>query len=696
MRRVLCLLVWAFWTLFAQESVIAQRLNPKEAQELENLWSRAQLNYQIAIEKQSPPTSNNLRAAFDDFSAILSRLPNNANAHFMRSVVAFSMMNYQESFADMQSALRYDARLAQKPLQYTMRSPIEKQNFEGFIALAAKQFVRADSLLANLYQPEMIRERGALYYYRAMAKFGLRKSETGCEDCRIAEELGAAGAEELFARNCSQADVVLDKSFPRNFQFFAREANDSARLSLSGVVRRAGVDSVVVVVYRNGEAVARQSVELTAVSTSSKESAKSSQKQVTKLLGKQWQVPFTVPISIKAECAQYGFVLGLKDKSGVEQTVARRDSLVAGDVFLFGGQSNMVLGDVPPSPKAAFMRTYNRENIASWWQTMAATNGFSGRLGRSGALSGELARRIVEERGIPVCGIYASVNGSSIEQHFPQRKNLPQGIYDNALRMARLSGLAKHIRGIFWYQGESNSGLGYGQKFAALAEAWKSDYPAVEHLYVVQIRPNSCNTLDQNDVREEQRHLGAMFPNLRMIAASGVEGYDGCHFSQAGYASFAGQLYRALAHDSYGVADTTDIVSPNLAKAYFADTTRQTVVLEFTPSSSRIITSVDSLLVDGKAVFIKDAFLCDGRLLENGKSFLDAPNMIASVEASGKNTVRITLQSGIRAERLTYLPDKFYPGTVTVYAGPWLQTPRGMGVLSFFRAPIQPPTVGNK
>jgi hypothetical protein len=177
---------------------------------------------------------------------------------------------------------------------------------------------------------------------------------------------------------------------------------------------------------------------------------------------------------------------------------------------------------------------------------------------------------------------------------------------------------------------------------------------------------------------------------VEVIAANAVQGYDGCHFSQQGYEEFAGQVYRLVERDFYDGKDSINISSPNLRKAFFADTSRQTITLEFLPATSQITASSDSLLVNGVYRSLRDAFLLNGRTSE-GKSLLDAPGWIDRIEANATNTVRIRLRKGVQAERITYIPSKFYPASSAVYNGPWLITKRGVGVLSFYRAVIQAP-----
>lgn len=689
-------IVFSIFTMLSSQSVFAQSSRTPQAQVAEMYWHRAMANLRTAHIQQSDGMGSSYRAAREDYSTVIRLMPQYADAYFMRSMVAFIMADYHNAFEDMQMALQLRTSIRQKRPPSMLRNALESDSFDGMFALAAGQFGKADSLFAQSLYKNNLRQSGALYIYRALAQFGVGKRDAACEDCRKAEMLGEPKAKEVFERYCSTGNVVLDISFPQPFQFFPRDAQDSASVLLSGVVNRSNVDSVFTILFRNGTQVQRVSMPLVympvknVVPAVTKNSTRSS-KTKAKLAAR-----FALSVRLKAECAEYNITLAIRLKNGTDSIVAERDSLVAGDVFLFAGQSNMVLGNVPDSPKEEFLRTYNFDNnnvggLSKWWQTMAFTNTIVSQMSHIGALGGTLAQSILDKQKIPICAIHAAVGGTSIELHLPVRKNPPQGIYNNALHIAKQSGLAKHIRGIVWFQGESNTGLGYADKFTALYSAWKMDYPSVQRVYVVQIRPNSCNDFDNSDIREEQRRLQEILPNVDVLAANAVQGYDGCHFSQQGYEQLAGQVYRLMERDLYGGKDTIDIASPSLRKAFFADTTRRTVVLEFSPTTISITTSSDSLVVKGIGYTLRDAFQIDGRTKEGNKSLLDAHGWIERVETNGTGTVRVRLCEGVQAERISYIPSKFYPATTVIYDGPWLVTKRGVGVLSFFRAGIQAP-----
>lgn len=141
--------------------------------------------------------------------------------------------------------------------------------------------------------------------------------------------------------------------------------------------------------------------------------------------------------------------------------------------------------------------------------------------------------------------------------------NLWQHVY-----RAKKSGLAAHARAMLWYQGESNTISNYAANFRALRQDWLEDYPNLEKLYVVQIRPG-CAAGTHSDLRELQRTFSDTFPDLITYSPMGVIGHDGCHYTAAGYDTIGVQLFRLLARDLLGSTDTIDIGSPNHPNSIF-------------------------------------------------------------------------------------------------------------------------------
>src|SRR5690349_9247159 len=108
---------------------------------------------------------------------------------------------------------------------------------------------------------------------------------------------------------------------PRPLQLYPRDADDSATVPIRGSVSILGYDSIGVEVYRNN--VLRKNVSVRAVYNAG-------------------VAEFAFKPRIRAELAEYSFRVYGKTGTIIE-LLARRDSIVAGDVYLIAGQSNAAL-----------------------------------------------------------------------------------------------------------------------------------------------------------------------------------------------------------------------------------------------------------------------------------------------------------------------------------------------------------------
>jgi hypothetical protein len=188
------------------------------------------------------------------------------------------------------------------------------------------------------------------------------------------------------------------------------------------------------------------------------------------------------------------------------------------------------------------------------------------------------------------------VGGTRIDQHQRSETNPQDGntLYGRLLKRATDARLTDGIRGIFWYQGENDQGAdgptgGYGWEtyrkyFIDLAAAWQQDYPNVQHLYVFQIWPKSCSMGvegSDNRLREVQRRLPEAFSKLSLMSTLGIQPPGECHYPAAGYAAIAKLIAPLVERDFYGKTFAASITPPNLQRAYYADSARLQLTLEF-------------------------------------------------------------------------------------------------------------------
>ena len=99
---------------------------------------------------------------------------------------------------------------------------------------------------------------------------------------------------------------------------------------------------------------------------------------------------------------------------------------------------------------------------------------------------------------MPVCIINGAVGGTRIDQHQanPADHAAPgslYSIYANLYNRVVGAKLTHGIRGVFWHQGESNSGAAaptgdwdyksYQQYFVDMSAAWKQDFPNIQRYH---------------------------------------------------------------------------------------------------------------------------------------------------------------------------------------------------------------------
>jgi sialate O-acetylesterase len=170
---------------------------------------------------------------------------------------------------------------------------------------------------------------------------------------------------------------------------------------------------------------------------------------------------------------------------------ATLENLVVGDVWLCAGQSNMA-GNVRPNKNGRYPEgTITEANYPGFrhkltsdsdpWvaSTPETTNSFK-------QVAFFFGRDVYREALVPIGIVAAAVGGSNVESWLNQEPNELGGNYQKLI--APIVGYG--IRGMVWYQGESNTkdGLKYQPKLTSLIEGWRKawkqgDFP----FYIVQL-----------------------------------------------------------------------------------------------------------------------------------------------------------------------------------------------------------------
>ena len=291
--------------------------------------------------------------------------------------------------------------------------------------------------------------------------------------------------------------------------------------------------------------------------------------------------------------AVYGTTTG-----GVDTVVATVTNLVCGDAYIIEGQSNALAIDSLPADatNSNWIRTYGW-TTATWGN--AVRNGGDFLVGYWGY---DLADYLQSTRNMPICIITGAVGGTRIDQHQPN----PAGhtvagssysIYANLLNRVIGANLTYGIRGIFWHQGENNSGAAaptgdwdyksYRQYFVDMAAAWKQDYPNFQRYIVYQVMPSPCSMGPKGDqLRDVQRTLPSLFSKMHVLDTLGISGYLGCHFTAAGYQGISDRVAPLVDQDFYGAVPGMSVTAPVLQNAYYTSAARTEIALQFDQNMS--------------------------------------------------------------------------------------------------------------
>jgi hypothetical protein len=380
---------------------------------------------------------------------------------------------------------------------------------------------------------------------------------------------------------------------PENNQFYARDDKNQGTLFYNGTLDQAA-DTVFLKLYADG-----------------------------KLLNTDTQIPkpdksYAFTAKLKPGMIKYKVEFGTKSGSS-EKVLDTVNNLICGDAYIIDGQSNAEAtgpnngpDEDPVTPISEWIRSYGNQldgTIKGGWGNAVRThiwgkpNYGDHQIGAWGMV---LATDLVTKYKIPVCFLNGAYGGTPIWHHQRNPENSfdtsgdfyvnPYKIYGGLLTRVTAAKLTHGIRGVFWHQGENDSGSGaptgdwnyksYQQYFIDMSAAWKQDYPNIQYYYVYQVWPLPCSMGPKDDqIREAQRTLPSLFSNLRAMstigAASEHAGRGSCHFDLEGYAKFARFMCPLVEMDNYGLKPSQPVTAPNLKRAWFTTPAKNEIALDF-------------------------------------------------------------------------------------------------------------------
>ncbi len=385
--------------------------------------------------------------------------------------------------------------------------------------------------------------------------------------------------------------------------------------------------------------------------------------------------PFSYSIKLPAGKYHYQFNISFEGPDSFKQKIL---DVLVGDIYIIQGQSNAVAnsynGSIKPKYFDSFLRSFgsstydytNCQNDTTWH--FINGDGYYGP-GRIGQWPTVIGKYLLDSFGIPIAFLNGAVGGTFVSQHQrynPQPDNL-NTIYGRLLYRMQKARITKNVRGILFFQGESDGQQGkvHDSLFRILYADWRKDYPNLQQNYFVQVRGGGCGS-PTAAMLELQRQFEFSLSRLKVISSNGLNGHDGCHYWLTnGYEQLGLELAPLLARDLYNSKRKTNIDPPNIGNIFYNNELHTEIKLS-------MLQPLDSIFVD---VGFEQLFSVTG----------DASVSIISGKVF-KNNVLLTLNKGTCSTLyLTYMGK--------AGSQPWVKNRIQSGLIGFNRVMIQKPKI---
>ena len=299
--------------------------------------------------------------------------------------------------------------------------------------------------------------------------------------------------------------------------------------------------------------------------------------------------------------------LELVDRDGKQIDQRQSGPFFVGDLWLLGGQSNMDgCGPLDSEWLQSPIEGVSYFSLANTWRiaeeplhycyesvypvylTTYAPNSPAGRLpieyrprgtwpnwpakdDVGAGLGLPFGKRILEKTGVPIGLVLCSLGGTTMDQWSPDLKHLGgDSLYGALIKRVKLVG--GRIKGILWWQGESeNDSTGYLAKMQNLIGSLRKDLKQSKLPFLlVQLGPQEvsgeASPLERVRIRELQRQLGEIMPNVVTVTAIDQNLSSSAHVDTQGYTRVGWRLANVALATSYQIKGLE--IGPRVKRAW--------------------------------------------------------------------------------------------------------------------------------
>ena len=477
------------------------------------------------------------------------------------------------------------------------------------------------------------------------------------------------------------AQTISYNSLPANYQLYPRDEtdNDSAVVAISGTVTDAAhtYTTIAVDIERDGVA----------------------WKQVSQALSYVGDVAsFSLNPKIYADTVEFSFNVSFLTGSTPTQD-AFVDNVVCGDVFIINGQTNAAAPDFGgfSSYQVEWVRSFGTSspdsatvlNDTTWGLAQAATTSSHAAVGIWGLRLGKL---IAQTYGIPVCFLMGARDfGAASITTLLRDDNNPASLvtnYGRLLYRAQKSNYTDKVKAIILWHGRTDADSfdpvkKYLTPFGTLYNEWHEDYSNLQKIYTTQLHVGWSDFADR--FREVQRTIADSYADVEIMTPHNIgslfpyESGNRGFFGPDGYENYADLIFRQVGRDFYGLIDVIDVNPPNIKKAYFTDSLKNVLALEFFDADSIIFKS--DTTIGSNTFSLKDHFYFNNADTTTDTALVDSMFVL-------NNALNLKLKMGSNARSVNYLPGNFYNNSIVIYDGPYITNSKNVSALTFREFPI--------